>query len=768
MNEKRASQIVDSITAAAGMSHEAFYGKVRRIMQKIAMKYGGRASGVEASGITEDNVSWSASIERSNASNGETFGELKLTVNKGGSPVTYRSFFDWDKVFEKAGIPQVAAGVRWAAQLDDSPRDIAVDVATRIVEQGMSPDKAFEAVGYGWIYKHTRQTDMPKGWWFLPVGSMAKALMVAIERANKRFQTSGRVASEINWVEPAGVDVNRWNEWIATVAPELEKVLKPVRILKITPNSPAHRSYLEVEKNGRKFNLSISDIQSLKAVAELEACFRKFDRVVKAYESLDGQTDPFYSSVFGAVKAYFGDGQGKHVAYNIICDWVSQSGRRIWSSDRRAAVGRLPHNVRPETVFAFKTGSYTNAALDMGRYEETRYLDVAICNEEGQITGWYEFRRDGEVPKEEAKGKIFGPVGSVSEYSIESWVSSLFRSFNITEPNGWAGPNLGHGSFRFSQLFKMMNEGTVSNMGGELTWEEQVVLASFGYKPSYAGIKDYRKYEAMRSTNISEPEYDAARASLKSKGLIRPNNALSPVGQEARKKVPDLWRLKSMPKTASGGDEFTVEEYVGKVDSQEAMKWVVNLVRNYVNGIGGDILPQVLKAADEIGFDRRGVEQRWRHVQDADLRRKEGMYFLLTGERHPHSTGYVWASSRVGSFDDEDFDTVECPACHSEQAKSACLMGSLGNREHYRCVYCGMGWSKVVPREELIASTIARDFTAINKFEKQDVVLINKDGKDIETEIIKVHFNGGKYQYTVDAEDEPVPESKLRAAGCRK
>ena len=99
------------LVAAAGMAPAVFQAKVRRIVQKMAMRYGGHASGQIATGVTEDGTEWSATISRHNASNGETFGRLDVSVKKPGSAVqSFGEFWDWEKVFEKAGIPVVNVG----------------------------------------------------------------------------------------------------------------------------------------------------------------------------------------------------------------------------------------------------------------------------------------------------------------------------------------------------------------------------------------------------------------------------------------------------------------------------------------------------------------------------------------------------------------------------------------------------------------------------------------------------------------------------------
>jgi hypothetical protein len=96
--------------AGSGMSDSVFKGHVRRLMQKVARKYGGVAKGLSASGVTPEGAEWIASISRHNASNGETFGRLELTVKMDGRTKSFSEFWDWDKVFDKAGIPAVASG----------------------------------------------------------------------------------------------------------------------------------------------------------------------------------------------------------------------------------------------------------------------------------------------------------------------------------------------------------------------------------------------------------------------------------------------------------------------------------------------------------------------------------------------------------------------------------------------------------------------------------------------------------------------------------
>jgi transcription elongation factor Elf1 len=41
----------------------------------------------------------------------------------------------------------------------------------------------------------------------------------------------------------------------------------------------------------------------------------------------------------------------------------------------------------------------------------------------------------------------------------------------------------------------------------------------------------------------------------------------------------------------------------------------------------------------------------------------------------------------------DDPSIVTCPACDHEQDESECFLGRLGWLTHYRCRYCGMGFS---------------------------------------------------------------------------
>ena len=63
-------------------------------------------------------------------------------------------------------------------------------------------------------------------------------------------------------------------------------------------------------------------------------------------------------------------------------------------------------------------------------------------------------------------------------------------------------------------------------------------------------------------------------------------------------------------------------------------------------------------------------------------------------------------------------------------------------------------------KDASIAERIARSFFA-NKFQRGDIVYLQRNGKATKTKVIEKHFNGGKWAYTVEGEDKPVAEAEL-------
>lgn len=49
-----------------------------------------------------------------------------------------------------------------------------------------------------------------------------------------------------------------------------------------------------------------------------------------------------------------------------------------------------------------------------------------------------------------------------------------------------------------------------------------------------------------------------------------------------------------------------------------------------------------------------------------------------------------------------DYDAeIECPACGLEQWLQTAILGTLGNRTHYRCRNCGAQWSEAADSEKV-------------------------------------------------------------------
>lgn len=74
-----------------------------------------------------------------------------------------------------------------------------------------------------------------------------------------------------------------------------------------------------------------------------------------------------------------------------------------------------------------------------------------------------------------------------------------------------------------------------------LAWPEKVVLSAIScLKASYGGVKQYRRTEACRQTDITPAEYEGAKAVLVDRGLLTKAGALSTEGKNAAGQVPDL------------------------------------------------------------------------------------------------------------------------------------------------------------------------------------------------------------------------------------
>lgn len=71
-----------------------------------------------------------------------------------------------------------------------------------------------------------------------------------------------------------------------------------------------------------------------------------------------------------------------------------------------------------------------------------------------------------------------------------------------------------------------------SGYDSELTREEKIVLiATRSYKSSYAGVSNYRFYEANRQTGITSVQWETAKSNLINKGLLDKRGSITANGR---------------------------------------------------------------------------------------------------------------------------------------------------------------------------------------------------------------------------------------------
>lgn len=75
---------------------------------------------------------------------------------------------------------------RVASRFQDSDKDIAEDVISRVVNRRRTMQQAFKEIGYSDLYKATRATDLPLDFNELDVRKQVKELEKAIAKARKR------------------------------------------------------------------------------------------------------------------------------------------------------------------------------------------------------------------------------------------------------------------------------------------------------------------------------------------------------------------------------------------------------------------------------------------------------------------------------------------------------------------------------------------------------------------------------------------------------
>lgn len=69
------------------------------------------------------------------------------------------------------------------------------------------------------------------------------------------------------------------------------------------------------------------------------------------------------------------------------------------------------------------------------------------------------------------------------------------------------------------------------------------------------------------------------------------------------------------------------------------MEWCKNLASTSKEG---DIKMRLLNASEDLQLDFEEVNLRYQSATQSDFDRKEGIYFILTGEKFPSKKGYTW------------------------------------------------------------------------------------------------------------------------------
>lgn len=73
------------------------------------------------------------------------------------------------------------------------------------------------------------------------------------------------------------------------------------------------------------------------------------------------------------------------------------------------------------------------------------------------------------------------------------------------------------------------------------------------------------------------------------------------------------------------------------MNPREVMEWAKNLAKQ------NSTKAELMQAAKRLGLDLQAVDRRYEHAGIFDLESEKGVYFILTGEKHPRG-GYAWAS----------------------------------------------------------------------------------------------------------------------------
>ena len=135
----------------------------------------------------------------------------------------------------------------------------------------------------------------------------------------------------LDFPKPSNVNDAAWQKWVAETSPQVDDLLRKhgVRVEKVNP-ADAFYGYLSVEKDGHKFQIGLTDIESERKLKEIEAFLKKFKDAVATFDELMTIKDPFHSDVFRRVKSGF-PGVGRDKAYQVIVGWLKDAGTRVWT-----------------------------------------------------------------------------------------------------------------------------------------------------------------------------------------------------------------------------------------------------------------------------------------------------------------------------------------------------------------------------------------------------------------------------------------------------
>lgn len=162
-----------------------------------------------------------------------------------------------------------------SAELEDKPEDIAYDVWSRMVEKRMDAQQAFKSIGYGDLYKHTREVDMPDDFDPNDKKKAVKALTKAIEKAAKRMKKAAgpdewkRYLVPLDKVEKRMKDLEgeafrnakRW------VLKAIEAIQTQINQLEYETDKISNYTHPNVSRDIRHLDLEIPEAEEKKALA---------------------------------------------------------------------------------------------------------------------------------------------------------------------------------------------------------------------------------------------------------------------------------------------------------------------------------------------------------------------------------------------------------------------------------------------------------------------------------------------------------------------